>query len=213
MAIRQFLSMSLLLAGAALSAQQTSGWKVGAALPYALDELQSVTGQRLGGLCLDGAYQGAYEGSNAFWRVGLGVNVFPGKEVDGVKRSLTGTQLAFDGVKPLGASRTSAIFGISLNGWSVKGTGTDRWGRTNDVSRSLTLSRLGFRLGIEHHFTDRWAFTALLQVAELGTDNEFLQVHPDELAKTSNLLQNGHPTRGRSGVNPSWIQVGIRYSL
>ncbi len=201
MAIRTLLTMSLLVAGSTLAAQQTPGWKVGAAFPYALDELHTVTNQRLMGLCLDGAYQGAFDGSQAFWRLGVGLNVFPGKAQEGPKTDLTGFQVTFDALKPLGQGRTALLFGLSLNTWTQKTSGLDRWGKSNELSGTVShaFGKVGVRLGLEHSLTPRLALTTLLQVAELGTDNAF--------------LQNGSPTRGRSGVNPSWIQVGLRASF
>ena len=70
----------LLLTGSAVQAQQTAGWKAGAAIPYSMDSLSTFTNRTVMGLCLDGAYQLPVADSTTFVRLGLGLNVFPGQE-------------------------------------------------------------------------------------------------------------------------------------
>ena len=206
----QFRAMTmaglLLLAGSSLQAQQAPGWKVGAALPYALDSLSTYTNQTVLGLCLDGGYQMAIPGASTLVRFGLAVNVFPGqsKMAGTVSRkvSLYSEQLTADVVVPIGTSKWSLIAGMSANNWNVNSTVNDSAdptvaGTSEPVKKFF--GKFGFRTGLEYQFSRNLSMTALFQQTELGSD--------------ARLRKNGDDIYGYQGINPSWIQFGIRYSF
>jgi len=206
----QFRAMTmaglLLLVGSGASAQQTPGWKVAAALPYALDSLSTYTNQTVMGICLDGAYQLPVAGSPTFVRLGLGVNYFPGREeTRGTltrKVSFLSEQLTADIVVPVGASSWALVTGISANNWSLSSTLRDSAdpaveGTSGSVQKPF--GKFGFRVGLEYQATRRLAVAALFQQTELGSD--------------ARLQKNGNDILGYQGINPSWIQVGVRYGF
>lgn len=142
-----FVGLLLMGVGTQSPAQQLQkGWQVGAALPVALDGLKDWTNQSVG-FSLDGAYQMPLPGDKAWFRVGLGLNYFPGKEkaiaafqqagVPADERdplietwkndtrtiSLTGVQINLDLLFPVGSTPLSLLTGISLNTWQKKVSG------------------------------------------------------------------------------------------
>lgn len=206
----QFRAMTiaglLLLTGSAIQAQQTEGWKAGAAIPYSMDSLSTFTNRTVMGLCLDGAYQLPVADSTTFVRLGLGLNVFPGQEkTSGTlsrKASFTSEQFTADVIVPIGASKWTLVAGISANNWQVNSTLKDSndpavEGTSGSVKKAF--GKFGFRTGLEYQLSRKLALTALFQQTELGSD--------------ARLRKNGDDIYGYQGINPSWIQVGVRYSF
>ncbi|WLT32273.1 hypothetical protein [Geothrix sp. PMB-07] len=206
----QFRAMTmaglLLLTGSAAKAQQTAGWKAGAAIPYSMDSLSSFTNRTLMGLCLDGAYQVPVADSTTFIRLGLGLNAFPGQEkTSGTltrKVSFMSEQVTADVIVPISTSRWALVAGISANNWHVNSTLRDSSdpameGTSGAVKK--VFGKFGFRTGLEYQVASRLALTALFQQTELGSD--------------ARLRKGGDDIYGYQGINPSWIQVGIRYSF
>lgn len=78
--------------------------------------------------------------------------------------------------------------GLSVNQWQVSANG-----------RSSTVSglKLGLRAGMEYRFASAASLSVGYQVAEAGTSSE--------------LLPNGPKDTGARGLNPSWLQVGVRF--
>jgi hypothetical protein len=188
---------ALAAGGMMLGAQQTEGFKAGAALPLALDSTRTYTHQSVG-LALDGAYQGRTYGDGAFYRAGLGLVALPGKEQEGTKVSFTGIQAYGDLVLPLGKEgRLAVITGLSVNNWSRSVTRADGDGASGGVRHAM--GKMGFRAGLEYSVSSRVTLSALLQMTELGTD--------------SALLKDGDPDYGTYKVNPSWIQLGFHYNF
>ncbi|MCL1908455.1 MAG: hypothetical protein FWG12_03685 [Holophagaceae bacterium] len=240
--ISSFVGLLLVGMGSQAFAQQ-QGWQGGIALPSANEALRQWTNQPLWGVCLDGAYALPIADSRSSFRVGLGINVFPGKEgnfnvVSTAPRtiSLTGIQLAGDIVVPLGNSSFSAVTGFSLNTWikDVSGKLGYPWGEKlsdgtivihpagtmdNNVSGTVdnVFGKYGLRLGLEYTLNDKVTLSALFQMTELGTDSEFMDL--DKYGTTyaangtSSSLTSGVVTYGKKRVLPSWIQFGVRYNF
>jgi len=224
--IQHFGFVGLLLAGVGtqLAAQQPAqkGWVAGAALPWAADELKQWTNQSFIGLCLDGAYQMPIAGSGNCFRLGLGFNYLPGKDQypNGKDQgawniSLTDIQVNLDVLFPIGSSPFSIITGLSLNTWNKNVSGIDPWDPPNgDASVSGTVKnafgKYGLRLGTEYALNSRLSIALTLQLAELGTDMEF---YPDKWFKDEESDKVDRGNIGYHAVNPTWIQMGVRYKF
>lgn len=203
-------TLALLLCAPGLQAQQTPGWKVGGALDVALPALHQWTNNNLAGITVDGGYQFAIPDTSAFVRPALSLSFFPGKEIDGGRKtSLQNAQLLADLVVPV-KGPLAFITGVTLNAWrqNTTGTWTKTYADTDYVYQyegkgTSTVHRpfgkFGFRLGFEYTVSAKLAVSAILQQAELGTDNE--------------LVKDGDEYNGGTLVNPSWIQLGVRYSF
>jgi hypothetical protein len=203
-------TLALLLCAPVLQAQQAPGWKVGGAVDVALPALTQWTNNSLAGITVDGGYQFAIPDTSAFVRPGLSLGFFPGKALDnGRKTSLQNAQILADLVVPV-KGPLAFITGVTLNAWRQNTTGT--WTTTYadqdapvayEGKSTSTVHRpfgkFGFRLGFEYTVSEKLAVTAILQQAELGTDNEF--------------VKDGYEYNGGTLVNPSWVQVGVRYSF
>ena len=199
--IKRFaLPLMLLGASMGLQAQAVSGWQAGAGLSLCLDSLRDYTNQSLG-ISLQGDYQVPLSDSKSAVRFGAEVDFFPGKAREGRKISLEDYQIHGDVVIPLGDSKVSLVAGLSLNAWVKQVSGPDAFdpAQSNDTSGSVkrAFGKLGFRTGLEMPVTEKLTGQVLLQVTELGTDNEF--------------LKDGDPVWGKSAVNPSWIGFSMRY--
>jgi|GEM_PF-1722952 len=200
-----FIGLLVLGAGTHGSAQEAAVWQIGGALPIAQNNLKDYTNQPFFGICLDASYQKAFPDSKSKYRLGLGINYFPGKELekDAQKVSLTGFQANIDIVIPINRTYLLVITGASVNTWfkSVSGRDTFDPSINNNVSGMVdnAFGKLGFRFGFEYIVDSQFSVAALFQMVELGTDNEF--------------LKGGDPVRGRNTVNPAWIQFGLSYKF
>jgi hypothetical protein len=201
-----YTSLLAALAGTPGFAQEeAAAWQIGGALPIALNSLREYTNQPFFGICVDASYQKAFRASNTKYRFGLGVNYLPGKETetDGLKVSLIGVQANIDIVVPLGRTYLSLITGASANTWFKNVSGRDYFdpSKKNEVSEMVDnpFGKLGFRFGFEYIMDSQFTITALFQMTELGTDNEF--------------LSGGDASRGRHTVNPAWVQIGLSYKF
>jgi hypothetical protein len=194
--------LPLLLAGACgrLTAQETGPFRMGAAVPVALDSLREYTHNACLGLCLDGAYQWRLPESATSFRAGAGLNLFPGSSSGGGKVSLTNLQFTGDVVVPVTGSRYAFVTGLSLNAWMKKASGTRdgyEYSASGTVRRPFT--KMGFRAGFEASLDRHWAVSAMLQMTELGLDSEFVKGAPADY--------------GEWNVLPSWVQVGVKYAF
>jgi len=217
--------LGMLLAGTQLSAQEHKGWQMGAALPFAMEELKQWTNQTLlPGLCLEGSYMKPILQSNAYLRFGLGVNYLPGKEGNGVKDyilpkeekqavrtiTLTSISASVDVYFPIGSTPVSLFTGLSLNTWHKKVTGQHVYDPTveDNVSGMVknAFGKYGFRMGAEYALSDRLSLALTFQLAELGTDSEFMGEK-----FLNDYYGNPNPLLGEHSVTPSWLQVGVRY--
>ncbi|HJV21159.1 MAG TPA: hypothetical protein VJ570_00625 [Holophagaceae bacterium] len=180
----RFAVAALACAGLSAQAPARSPWDAGASLVLPLDGLKKVTqASGLGGLVLEGGYNGYVHGTKLPFRASVSLNAFPGKEVDYVKSSLLGLQVAADVFAPTGIDRLSMVTGLSLNRW--------RWDyqdATHRVTSTMKGPKMGARFGFDYEVNPRLTASLLLQVTELGVDAQSIR-----------------------GYNPTWIQAGAKY--
>jgi len=91
----------------------------------------------------------------------------------------------------------------------------DRLGRDNEFSGTVSnvFGRLGLRLGAEYAVNDKFTIAAMFQLTELGTDAEFLhkKFRVDYDVNGNEEPDSENKEYGAHRVNPSWIQIGVRY--
>jgi hypothetical protein len=204
-----FVGLLLLGMGTQASAQQPTGLEVGVSVPYALDGLKDWTHESIVGLCLDVGYVIPLKDGMADFRAGLGLGFFPGKTYNQRKISLQNIQITGDFVFPVKTTGLSLLTGISLNTWRKDVSGKYPRNQTLDNNISGTVNnafgKFGLRVGAEYDLSDNLAVSALMQLTELGTDREFIA--PENYTGSQTEIW------GDNRVNPSWIQVGVRYKF
>ncbi|MCL1908409.1 MAG: hypothetical protein FWG12_03455 [Holophagaceae bacterium] len=156
--------------------------------------------------------------------------------------SLTGIQISADLLVPVGSTSFSLVGGLSLNTWmkSVSGKAgyaQNLWNgqytddgypiivtvpagtRDNGVSGTVdnVFGKYGLRAGLEYALNEKITLSVLFQVAELGTDGEFL-ADENKITQTANadkqvVTSTIDTIYGKNAVNPSWIQFGVRYKF
>lgn len=132
-------------------------------------------------------------------RLSLGLLFMPGKEINGLKTSLRSVQLSGDLLLPTGISNLRGIFGLSLNQYTASLSGTESQSAL-DVDHHFPFHDVdgikgGLRFGVEYTFAKKFTAQALLQATELAGRQ-----------RNDTLLRKG-------GINPSWIQCGLRYTF
>lgn len=181
----RILALGALLAGTGLMAQEADkSWTAGASLTAALDGLKDLT-HKTNGFVVDFGYNGHLGATTVPFRASFGYQNFPGGAIEGsgVKQSITSIQLAGDIFIATPWKNVQFITGLSLNKYKVK-TETP----TLSDTQSVKGPKFGARLGVEYQFNASWSAQALVQMTELGTD-----------------------AAGTIGVNPSWIQAGVKF--
>jgi hypothetical protein len=181
------------MASAGILGAQETGWQAGGALSYAsgMDLKRHFTNQDIG-FILEGGYVGKLAASTVPFRTNLSFNFFPGKTTNGSKIDLNGMQLAGDLFISTPMEKLRIITGLSLNKWSMKVT-TPAENYTNSVKGLKFGGRIGFDYAFSKHVTGEVIF----QAVELGSDMDY-QKTPD------------YPN-GTYGINPSWLQFGVKY--
>lgn len=173
------------LACGSLAAQAPSSpWDAGASLVLPLDGLKKVThAGALGGLTLEGGYNGLVHGTRLPFRASVSLLHLPGRQEGDVKSSLMGLQVAADVVTTTGVDKLSTVLGFSATRWTW-----DYQDPTHRVRTTMRGPKLGFRFGFDYQVSARLTASCLLQQTELGTDNLSSRAY-----------------------NPSWLQVGAKY--
>lgn len=179
-------------------AAQDSGFTVGAGLMLPLDSLKKATN---GGISasLQADYRTTLPGTEVATRVGLGLVAMPGQDRNGLKTSLNLAQAYGDLVLDLPAASLRGIVGLSLNSYTMSTTGTESLD-PEDVAHHFPVRdakglKLGLRLGLTYAFSRQVAGELLFQQTELSGK---------DLADP--LVRVG-------GINPAWLQLGVRYSF
>lgn len=190
------------LAAAPAVAQET-GFSVGGALIFGTNDLKKVTNNSLG-LTVGAAYEGVISKVTVPYRVGLNIQYMPGKtdEYD-LKTSLTSAQLAGDVFVQTPAEKLRFLTGLSFNKYTVKNTGSIR-DATGKLIATFPVDtdkgiKLGLRVGFEYQFATHLSGELLYQLTELGSTPKVVGTE----AKGSGL--------GKGGINPSWLQLGLRF--
>lgn len=132
-------------------------------------------------------------------RLSLGLGTMPGKEINGLKTSLTLIQLSGDLLIPTRIEHLRGIFGLSLNKYSAQKSGEES-PSSLDVDHHFPFSDIkgvkgGLRLGAEYAFNRQVSGELLFQTTELSGRQ-----------RADNLMRKG-------GLNPAWIQCGVRYTF
>ena len=181
---------------APLAAQAPTGWHVGGSLSYAsgMSLKKEITNQDLGYI-LDAGYTGKLAATDVDFRTSLALEFFPGKDLEQTKHSLNGVQLAGDLFVNTPIPRLRIITGVSLNQWSLKNSDPINGSWTNSVKGV----KFGGRIGMDYMINKNWSAELLMQIVELGTNEELTSKSP-----------NGDDY-GVRGVNPSWAQLGVKY--
>lgn len=143
-------------------------------------------------------------------RISLNRYAMPGKDYGTIKSSLTLTQVAWDLYLDTSMKTWGCFVGLSGNRYSVVNDGYETWvGDGHNTSNKAPQSiwavtnpatqgwKLGIRAGVEHRWTPHLASDLTLQATELSGGER-------RGAPTTNYPNDG-------GVNPTWIQVGLRY--
>ena len=180
----RILALGTALACSGLGAQEAQKtWTAGASFTVALDSLREVT-HNTNGFVEDFGYNGHLGNTDVPFRASLGYQYLPGKEDSGLKQSLTSFQLAGDIFIPSGFKDLQFITGLSINKYKVK---AEAAGLGSDTE-SVKGPKFGARVGLEYQFNPAWSGQLLLQMTELGTD-----------------------AAATTGINPSWIQAGVKF--
>ncbi len=187
---------TLLLGLAVLPAcAQGSGFGIHGSLLAGLDSLRKATHGR-GGITLGLDHQTRLPHADMGVRTGLTLGWMPGRTKAGLTTDLRLVQAFGDLRIPVGGSLVTAIAGLSVNHYGLTKTGTES-DEPSDVERHFPVRdarglKLGVRLGVSLRLSDRWSGELLLQQTELaGKDLEDPLVRP-------------------GGINPAWIQFGVR---
>ena len=208
------------LIAAPLSAQEKPiTFNVGGAYMSTFDDIQNVTHK-------SSAYQLSVGmtthllGTDVPFRVTLADNVLPGAThgITNIKSSLNGVQLAGDVLIGSGLDNLNFVTGLSINKWSLSNKGTEPTGEWVPQDPGAGLPPLppgqeyryhadnyyalkedkgikfGARLGMEYRFDQHWTSDLMVQVIEVGTG-----------------AKNSAGNSIVSGVNASWIQLGVKY--
>jgi len=192
------------------------------------------------GYYVNGSYQLGTSDGNISGRVSLGVHFMPGKtksahstyqvvETAGaaavtkdvqtdLKTSLTLYQVSGDLLIKTSVPNLSAIVGVSVNKYAAKFEGTEVTGKVYNNDATLTSAatqavdhdaqadhhfpfkddagiKAGLRVGVQYSFTKSLSAELLLQQTELAGQN------------------GSDPAIRAGGVNPAWLQLGVRYNF
>jgi hypothetical protein len=179
-------------------AAQSTNFSAGGAIILGLDSYKKAVNASTG-FMLNGSWDTSVYKSGIPARVSLGVGFMPGKEVNGLKTSLTLFQLSGDLLIETSVHSLRGVVGLSLNKYSAKFSGEES-PSAFDVDHHFpfhdaTGIKGGLRLGLEYAFNRRVAGEILFQTTELAGRQ-----------RTDALIREG-------GINPGWVQVGARYKF
>jgi hypothetical protein len=178
------LALVAALAGPALLAQDAQKpWTAGANLSFALDGLKNIT-HKSNGFVVDFGYTGHLGGTSVPFRTSFGYQFFPGSEELGLKTSLTSYQLAGDILIDTPWKNLQFITGLSLQKYHAKAEATG----LGSTSENVKGTKFGARLGVEYQINSAWSAQLMVQMTELGTD-----------------------ATATVGINPSWLQAGVKF--
>lgn len=177
-------------------AAQGTGFSLAGGLLAGGDSLKKATNQSSGFL-LGADYGTHVMGTEVPARLGLSLASMPGKELNGLKTSLSLTQLHGDVFIQTGSPAIHGLVGLSLNRYSMSRTGVES-DVPEDVDhhfpiRDVSGVKLGLRVGAAFTLSDQWSLEVLFQQTELaGKDLE-------------------DPMIRRGGVNPGWFELDLRW--
>lgn len=199
--MRLFHAALLVALGAAPALQAQVTFDVQASLAVANDSLKKVThGSTLGGATLGVGLNTQVWGSDVPLRAFLNVGTFPGKDFGTVKTSLSMVQVGTELYVRTPAEHLNIVAGVTLSKFQVKNAGYPSQPTTDIKNSAVTYNyydwavakgdggKFGARLGFDYTLTRKLRAHVVLQMSELGT--------------------------GPFGsVNPSWMDIGVRYTF
>lgn len=179
-------------------AAQSTPFSAGGSLIVGLDSYKKAVNNSIGFMANAGWDTSVYK-SGIPARLSFGVGFMPGKELNGLKTSLTLLQLSGDILIKTDLEGLRGVVGLSVNKYSAKFSGqespslfdADHHFPFHDVSGL----KGGIRLGLEYSFSRRLVGEALLQTTELAGRQRY------------------DPLIRRGAVNPGWLQFGARYKF
>ena len=179
-------------------AAQSTHFSAGGALILGLDSYKKAVNNSTG-LTLNLGYDTELYKSGVPARVTFGVGLMPGKELNGLKTSLTLFQLAGDLLVNTEVQGLRGVIGLSVNSYSARFSGQES-PSVYDVDHHFPFRdakgiKGGLRLGLEYTFSPRWTGQALLQTTELAGRQRY------------------DPLIRRGGINPAWLEFGMRYQF
>lgn len=207
--------LPLLALATVLGAQEPVRLEAFGAFTQGYDSMKKATYATYG-LTVGGGIVTTIPDSKMPLRAGLAFATFPGKQHGSAKSSLGLTQFTVDAGFGPDASRLKGFFGLSLNKWSVKNTGTETYAKdaTNNwrpvsvfAVKNTSGLKVGLRLGANYAVNEHWSVDLAVQQVELGGASKYAKVLPDGSLDTD-------PNLGMRGtINPAWVQLGARYTF
>ncbi len=207
--------------GLSLSAQDalTFKWEISGGPILATPALTKATENKYG-------YAGAVgltahlPGPGLDLRFGLGYNVMPGKTRISTKTDLKSLQLTLDVYMATWTKNLTWFMGFSGNKYTATNSGYEIMGTAYTQGGAKRVAALdafsvkagkddkgikgGLRLGLNYAFNSHLALELLFQQTELsGGFHVEPKVHPD--------YPNGYANMG--AMNPSWFQLGVKYTF
>jgi len=179
-------------------AAQSSQFSAGGALIIGLDSYKKAVNNSTG-FFANVAWDTPVYKSGIPARLSLGVGLMPGKELNGLKTSLRLLQFSGDILINTNLQGLRGVVGLSVNEYSETFSGVESTS-ASDADHHFPFHdakgiKGGMRLGLEYSFQKRLTAEVLLQVTELAGQQ-----------RTDALIRKG-------GINPGWLQVGVRYSF
>jgi hypothetical protein len=179
-------------------AAQSSPFSAGGALIVGLDSYKKAVNNSTGFLANVGWDTTVYK-SGIPARLSFGVGLMPGKELNGLKTSLTLLQFSGDILISTDFQGLRGVVGLSVNKYSAKFSGAES-PSVLDVDHHFPFHDVsgikgGLRLGFEYSFSKQIVGEALLQTTELAGRQ-----------RNDALIRRG-------AVNPGWLQLGARYQF
>ena len=188
---------------------------LGGGLTFANDSLRKVTNNSLG-LNLNGGWDYTLADTNTTFRMGLGLTILSGKEGNYTyqydpnfqdlkvttisKTTLYNVQGTVDLLIGTAVENLKIITGFSVNQWRYQATSRNVSGAENIVptphpydlqtSKAPGNLKVGFRIGADYQVNKAWSAEAILQMVEFG---------------------GGDSESRFNSINPTWIQVGVKY--
>lgn len=177
---------------------QSTPFSAGGALIAGLDSYKKAVNNSTGFLVNAGWDTTIYK-SGIPARLSLGVGLMPGKDLNGLKTSLTLVQFAGDVLISTDVQGLRGVLGLSANKYSAKFSGTESTS-VFDVDHHYPFHDVsgikgGLRLGFEYSFQKNLIGEVLLQATELAGRQ-----------RNDLLIRKG-------AINPGWVQFGVRYQF
>jgi hypothetical protein len=178
-------------------AAQSSPFSVDVGFINGLDSLDKAT-HKTTGLRVGADYQTVFTGTEVPVRVGLTWASLPGSPYNGLKTSLTLSQLHGDILMDKFAHIVRPVLGVSLNHYSMSQSGIENTADPLDRDHHFPIRevkgvKIGVRAGVDFIMSNHLELEVLFQQTELAGK---------DLAD---------PMVRAGGINPAWFEFNLRY--